>query len=81
MKVGVQLVSKRLFSYTNGSGQIGHNMKDSKWADINRAGSGTPADASDRALNPDTERAVNNANRASELHQQANELAERGLRK
>ena len=56
-------------------------MAKNRWADINRAGSGTPADASDKALNPDTEHAVNTANRASELHRQANELAERGNRK
>jgi len=52
-------------------------MATRKSAEWNQAGSGTPANASDKALNPDTEHAVNAANRASELHRQANELADR----
>jgi hypothetical protein len=52
-------------------------MEHNKWADLNRVGSGNPAVASDEALNPDTEQALNNAERANELHRQANELAER----
>ncbi len=51
-------------------------MRDNKWADINRAGSGaTPPKDSDNA--PDAQEAIDRANNCSRLHQQANELADR----
>ncbi len=47
-----------------------------QWADINKCGSGTPPPReSDNA--PDAQEAIDNANRASRLHQEANRLAEK----
>ena len=47
-----------------------------KWADINKAGSGNvPATNSDSA--PEAQEAIDNANKASRLHAEADKLADR----
>jgi hypothetical protein len=51
-------------------------MKDSRWADVNKAGSGTPPPKdSDNAR--DAQEAIDRADNCSRLHQEANELADR----
>ncbi len=50
---------------------------DPKWADINKQGSGQEANVQDAPLNRDLQRDLDNADRCSKLHQEANKLADR----
>jgi hypothetical protein len=51
-------------------------VPDPKWADINKQGSGRPAPGDDR-VSKEAQEAVDRANNASRLHQEANKLADR----
>jgi hypothetical protein len=50
-----------------------------KWADANRQGSNTPPTGTGDSQE-DTQTAIDRANRASDLHQRANELADHSRR-
>jgi hypothetical protein len=51
---------------------------DSRWADINKQGSGSRPSSTDTPVDRDTQDAIDRANNASKLHQEANRLAEKG---
>jgi hypothetical protein len=50
---------------------------DAKWMDINKQGSGSQPCSTDAPTNSDAQTAIDRATRASELHQEANRLADR----
>ena len=48
-----------------------------KWADINKAGSGCAPDSTDTPVREDAQEAIDRADNCSRLHQEANRLADR----
>jgi hypothetical protein len=52
-------------------------MSNTKWKTINQAGSGCKPESTDTPVREDAQQAVDRANRASDLHRQANEAADR----
>ena len=55
-------------------------MADAEY-DVNKAGSGCPPKSTDTPTNYDAQEAIDRADRASELHREANKLADRSSRK
>jgi hypothetical protein len=51
--------------------------KDAKWGQINQQGSGSKPSSTDNAVDRETKQAVDNADNCSQLHQAANEAADR----
>jgi hypothetical protein len=51
-----------------------------KWADINKAGSGIAPKSTDTPEAADAQEAIDRANNASRLHEEANKLADHSRR-
>jgi len=50
---------------------------DTKWAAINKQGSGCPPKSTDEPTNRDAQEAIDRADNCSRLHEEANRLADR----